>query len=114
VDRSARTKALQLAIFPAAVIAAALRSFPLLALVGAAAALVTAHSRVKRRAAKAGLWAAAGSLVWVALVGNLHAGPGWALVGPVLAGAIAAVLNRPRRRHRRDPRPLGPPGEDAG
>ena len=109
----ARTKALHLAFFSAAVIAAALGSLPLLALVGAAAALVTAHSRVKRRAAKAGLWAAAGSLVWVALVGALHAGQGWALVGPVLAGAIATVLSRPRKRRRRDPRPLGPPGEDA-
>lgn len=93
-------------------IAAALGSLPLLALV--TAALLTAHTRVKRRAAKAGLWAAAVSLVWVALVGGLHAGPGWALVGTVLAGAIATVLNRPRKRRRRDPRPLGPPGENAG
>jgi hypothetical protein len=114
VDRSARTRALKLAIFTAAMIAAVLGSLPLLALVGAASALLTAHTRVKRRAAKAGLWAAAGSLVWVALVGGLHAGRGWALVGTVLAGAIAIVLNRPTRRRRRDPWPLGPPGQDAG
>lgn len=114
VDSSDRTRALKLAIFTAAMIAAVLGSLPLLAFVGAASALLTAHNRVKRRAAKAGLWAAAVSLVWVALVGGLHAGRGWALVGTVLAGAIATVLNRPRRRRRRDPRPLGPPGEDAG
>lgn len=52
----------------------------------------------RRRAARAGVWAAAVAVSWVVLTGALHAGPRWALVGPVAAGGVAIVLNRLRRR----------------
>jgi hypothetical protein len=102
----------RLALLAAAIAAAALQSLPLLALIGALAGLATAHGRAKRRAAKSAVWASAVALVWVALAAVLHGGTGWAVAGSVLAGAVAILLNRPRRR-RRKPAPLGPPGEDA-
>jgi hypothetical protein len=104
------------ALFSAAMIAAVLNSLPLVGLVGAAAALVNAHSRAKRRAAKAGLLATIAALAWVAVIDVIGADARLAWCAPVVGGSVSLIFHlrdRTRRRRRRTSSVFeAPPGEE--
>jgi hypothetical protein len=95
-SRALKRRLVFVALVSAALTAAALNSLPLLALIGAVAALVNAHSRAKRRAAKAALLATTSAVLWVGMNNVLEVDARAAYCAPLIAAALASpVLSLP-------------------
>ena len=75
-----------------AVFAAAADSLPVLGLIGAVAAVVGTHSRVKRRAAEASAWGAAGAVAFLVGLGALGVDHRISYAAPAVAGAVTLLV----------------------
>jgi hypothetical protein len=87
----------RLALVVVLTLAAALRAFPLLGLLGSLAGLVNAPRGSRRRAAKAAVWGSLAAVVWIVLVEGLHE-PSFGYAAPVVAAAVTFAIHRPRLR----------------
>ena len=83
-----------------AVFAAAANSLPLLGLIGAVAAVVGTHSRVKRREAEASAWGAAGAVAFLVALAAVGVDHRLSYAAPVVAGAVTTLV-RDHTKHGR-------------
>jgi fructose-specific phosphotransferase system IIC component len=103
MDTRTRTQLELAGLTVLAFFAAAADSLPVIGLIGAVAAVVGTHSRVKRRAAEAAAWGAAAAVAFLAAQNALDLDHRLSYTAPVIAGVVTLSIksHRARRRHRR-------------